>query len=88
MIVDISTEDRKFGQAVLHTMNPETIDRGYEELQELEDYGYPEAAVVLGQYFRNSDVGKARKHFEFAAEYEIGEAFWGLAQTAIMRLEE
>lgn len=81
MIVDISTEDRKFGQAVLHTMNPETINRGYEELQELEDYGYPEAAVVLGQYFRNSDVGKARKHFEFAAEYEIGEAFWGLAQT-------
>lgn len=81
MIVDISNEDRKYGQAVLHTMNPETVDKGYEELQELEDYGYPEASVVLGQYYRNSDISRARKHFEFAAEYEIGEAFWGLAQT-------
>lgn len=81
MIVDISNEDRKYGQAILHTMNPETMLSGYEELQELEDYGYPEASVALGHHYRNSDKIKARKHFEFAAEYKIGEGFRGLSET-------
>lgn len=81
MIVEINDQDRKYGQAILHTMSPDAREKGYEELKQLEDEDYPEAGVALGQYYLNRDKAKARKYFEFAAEFDIGEGFWGLART-------
>lgn len=81
MIVAISDQDIKYGQAILHTMSPEAREQGYQELKELEEEDYPEAGVALGQYYLNRDKTRARKYFEFAAEYDVGEGFWGLAQT-------
>ncbi len=68
----------KYGKVFLQLMKPETREAGYAEMEKLERT-YPEAGVVLGQYYNGNDISKAKKHFKRAADAGIAEGQWGYA---------
>jgi len=81
MTVTLTSDQIRFGQAMLETLNPETIGQGYQKLQQMEDQGIPDAGIALGQYYFTQDRGKAREHYKTAAEVGLGAGWWGLART-------
>lgn len=69
---------RQYGKAFLQLLDPNTRDAGYAEIEKIES-SYPEAGVVLGQYYNGIDQQKAKKHFKIAANAEIAEGQWEYA---------
>lgn len=67
-----------YGKAFLQLLDINTREAGYAEMEKLEST-YPEAGVVLGQYYNGTDQQKAKKHFKIAANAGIAEGLWGYA---------
>ena len=68
-----------FGSIYLTLFDLSTREQGYAELEKMESR-FPEAAIVLGQYYQVSDKEKAKKHFKIAADAGIAEGQWGYSQ--------
>ncbi len=73
---------RRYGALMLKTLDVNTREAAYTEMEKLE-VDFPEAGVALGQYYFNIDRQKARYHFKFAADVNIHEGEWGYAGTII-----
>lgn len=70
----------KLGDYSLLLLDQKTRTNGYKKIEELKQAGLHQAGLLLGQYYTAQGKNlEALKHFKFAAEAGIGEAFWGLA---------
>ena len=69
----------RFGAIYLTLMDESMREKGYAELEKLAPR-FPEAGVVLGQYYHGTDPAIARKYFKLAADKGIAEAQWGYSQ--------
>lgn len=76
---DTATLMREYGRLFLLLMDEDTREDGYAEIEKLEPY-FPEAGIVLGQYYQGSDPEEAEKHFRIAADAGIAEGQWGYSQ--------
>lgn len=70
---------REYGRLFLLLMDEDTREEGYAEIEKLESR-FPEAGIVLGQYYQGSDPEEAEKHFKIAADAKIAEGQWGYSQ--------
>lgn len=70
---------REYGRLFLLLLDEETRGQGYSELEKLESR-FPEAGIVVGQYYQGYDPEKAKKHFKVAADAGIAEGQWGYSQ--------
>lgn len=77
---EITIEDmQRFGKYMLLLLDPDTREAGYDAMKKMED-GFPEASIILGQYYNGINVEEAKKHFRKAAEKGIAEAQWSYSQ--------
>lgn len=72
--------DEQFGKIYARLLNPTTRSKAYAELDKIY-MQYPEAAIVLGQYFQQNDQKRAQMYFKVAADAGIAEGQWGFANT-------
>ncbi len=72
--------DKKFGTIYAKLMNPAARSKAYAELDKFY-MQYPEAGIVLGQYFQQTDRVRAQMYFKAAADAGIAEGQWGYACT-------
>jgi len=73
------SQRKEYGKSMILYSEEATQEQALEMLQKLEDEGFEEAAIALGQYYAPIDEEKARAHFQIAADAEIPEGYWGLA---------
>lgn len=73
------TQQQQYGQNMLMLLSTRTRTRGYELMQGLEDDGFAEAGIVLGQYAQQKSPRTAKTHFDIAARVGIAEGYWGAA---------
>ena len=67
----------QYGAAFSLLLDDSTYDKGLSRIIKLEEEGFAEAGVLLGQIFRN-DPNEAVRHFKIAANKNIAEGCWGL----------
>lgn len=77
-----TTNEEKYGKYILDMQKEETAKQAVFQMEMLESAGFSEAAVALGQYYKDTDPKKAEKHFRIAANAENAEGYWGLAVLA------
>ena len=72
---------REYGRQYLLLFDKTTRERGYAELEKLER-SFPEAGVVVGQYYQGQgqDLQRAAMHFKAAADAGIAEGQWSYSQ--------
>lgn len=70
---------REYGRLFLLLMDEDTREDGYAEMEKLESR-FPEAGIVVGQYYQGSDPEEAKKHFKVAADAGIAEGQWSYSQ--------
>ncbi len=70
---------REYGRQYLKLLDEETRESGYAELEKLESR-FPEAGIVVGQYYLGIDEEEAIKHFKVAADAGIAEGLWSYSQ--------
>ena len=69
---------QKYGKYYLMLLDESTREEGYRRLEEIEKI-FPEAGIVLGQWYTAKGSDKANDHFRAAADAGIAEGHWGLA---------
>lgn len=57
----------------------DTAKQAVFQLELMENSGFAEAAVALGQYYKDTNAKKATRHFTIAANADNAEGYWGLA---------
>lgn len=71
---------QRFGEIYLELLDENKREAGYSEMEKLLPE-YPEAGIVLGQYYQQSDRKRAKAYFKAAADAGIAEGMWGYAGT-------
>ena len=69
--------DEQYGKHFLSLLDPSKRESTYAELAKMEQ-SYPEAGIVVGQYYQGQE---ARKHFLFASRAGLAEGHWGVCST-------
>lgn len=75
---DRLTLEHQYGEITLKILDENRRADGYREMEQLE-LRYPEAGVVLGQYYQGKDAERAKAHFRVAVDAGIVEGQWGYA---------
>lgn len=73
------TQEEKFGKFIMDLQDEVTAKQAVFQLELMENSGFAEAAVALGQYYKDTDAKKATRHFTIAANADNAEGYWGLA---------
>lgn len=71
---------RQYGKLMLKMLDKDKRSAAYAEMEKLETQ-FPEAGVIVGQYYQGTDLEKAQKHYKVAADAHIHEGEWGYAGT-------
>ncbi len=73
------TQEEKFGKFIMDLQDEDTAKQAVFQLELMENSGFAEAAVALGQYYKDTNAKKATRHFTIAANADNAEGYWGLA---------
>lgn len=73
------TQEEKYGKFIMDLQDESTAKQAVFQLELMENSGFAEAAVALGQYYKDTDAKKATRHFTIAANADNAEGYWGLA---------
>ena len=73
------TQEEKYGKFIMDLQDENTAKQAAFQLELMENSGFAEAAVALGQYYKDTDLKKATRHFTIAANADNAEGYWGLA---------
>ena len=73
------TQEEKFGKFIMDLQDEDTAKQAVFQLELMENSGFAEAAVALGQYNKDTNAKKATRHFTIAANADNAEGYWGLA---------
>lgn len=71
-----------YGSFFLQLLNEGTREKGYAEMEKMESR-FPEAGIVVGQYYQGTDPDRAKKHFKVAADAGIAEGQWNYSQLLL-----
>ena len=73
------TQEEKYGKFIMDLQDESTAKQAVFQLELMENSGFAEASVALGQYYKDTDAKKATRHFTIAANADNAEGYWGLA---------
>lgn len=75
-----ATQEERYGQAILAAYQKQQWKEALATFQQLEDEGFGEASIALGQYEIDQDLYAAKAHFDNAAAQAIAWGAWCNAQ--------